>query len=89
MLRGVYDQLDAEARQDNENAGQALESAGIRYVEPAGDKVEDWRSTVAGINRRLGAEGAVDAALLDELLGHLETYRALNGSGSGVSATGL
>ena len=89
VLTGVYDQIDADARQDNRNAEDALKAAGLRYVRPASDDVEAWRSTLASINARLGAEGVVEPALLEEVLDHLETYRALEGNSPGVSATGL
>ena len=88
VLGKVYDQIDADARRDNESASAALQEAGIRYVRPEEDKVETWRATLAGVSARLGTDGTVDAVLLKELLGHLETYRALHADEAGVAATG-
>ena len=61
----------------------------IDVIKAAGHHEFAIHGWIHELNTRLGAEGAVDAALLEELLGHLETYRALNGNGSGVSTTGL
>ena len=88
VLTSVYDQIDAEARRDNENAEAALKSAGIRYVVPDTQRVADWRATLTGINSRLAADGTVDPALLDEMLSHLEAFRARQGSTAGIASAG-
>ncbi len=85
VLSRVYKQIDAAARADNQSAEQALKSVGISYVKPATDRVEAWRATLSGINARLASQGAVDAALLDELLGYLAEYRARQGSSATVA----
>jgi TRAP-type C4-dicarboxylate transport system substrate-binding protein len=86
VLTRVYNAIDAEARRDNLNAEQALKSAGIRYVVPASDRVDNWRNAMAGINDRLSADGSLDPELLSELLGHLKAYRSQQVISSAVVA---
>ncbi len=88
VLTAVYEQIDAEARRDNESAEEALKSAGISYVAPAAARVEDWRAQLNGVRARLAAEGAVDAELLVEMLGHLEAFRGQQASTAGIVPAG-
>ena len=88
VLTAVYDEIDAESRRDNENAEQAMKSAGIRYVAPDPTRVQEWRASLAGISERLAADGTVDPALLDEMLTHLEAYRAQPAATAGTLPAG-
>ena len=65
-----------------------MKSAGIRYVVPDTQCVSDWRATLTGINSRLAADGTIDPALLDEMLSHLEAFRARQGSTAGIASAG-
>ena len=67
---------------------KALKSAGISYVAPDAARVEDWRAQLAGIRTRLAADGAVDAELLAEMLGHLDAFRAQQASTAGIVPAG-
>jgi TRAP-type C4-dicarboxylate transport system substrate-binding protein len=88
VLTAVYDQIDAEARRDNESAEEALKSAGISYVAPDAARVEDWRAQLNGVRARLAAEGAVDPELLAEMLDHLEAFRGQQASTAGIVPAG-
>jgi hypothetical protein len=39
-----------------------------------------WRRTVSETNKRLGQQGAYTPALLEEIKGHIEEFRARSGA---------
>ncbi len=76
VLEGIVLKIDAASVADNTDALQALRESGLQMVEPAQAEVGAWREKVAASNRALAADGVVDAALMDEMLGHIADYRA-------------
>ena len=88
VLTNVYNQIDAESRRDNVNAEEAMKSAGISYVAPDPMRVQEWRASLSGISQRLAADGTVDPGLLDEMLGHLEAFRAQQAATAGMVPAG-
>jgi TRAP-type transport system periplasmic protein len=68
--------LDRAAREDNRQARQVLERAGVQSVPVDDANVENLRSTISAIYPQLEARADVDSALMRRLLGLLEEYRA-------------
>lgn len=80
VMTGMYRKFDAQSRADDENAQKALLANGIKFVEAGSSDVQLWRQTVSETNKRLGQEGVYTPALLEELKGHLEEFRARSGA---------
>ena len=78
VLEKNYRNIDAAARQDDIDALQALEEAGLSFVDVAPEEIERWRTTLSDLDDRLVEDGSVDAELLRETVGLLETYRSGN-----------
>jgi TRAP-type C4-dicarboxylate transport system substrate-binding protein len=76
VMERIYRKLDEASIADNTNALAALVSHGLSMVPPADSEVPLWRERVTGSNRELAAASAFSQDLMDEMLQHLETYRA-------------
>lgn len=86
VMAEVVSSLDEAARQDNREARAALEDAGLNFVSVDPNAVDGWRQTVRGIYPQLRQRRDVDAEVLDQLLGHLDAYRASAASTSNPAA---
>jgi TRAP-type C4-dicarboxylate transport system substrate-binding protein len=76
VMSRVYDDFDRVNRVDNEKALEALENAGVTFVEPVEGALERWREPVMAVNRGLADDGYISPDLLDEVLALLAEYRA-------------
>lgn len=75
-MEDIYRRIDRESVRTNEEALAALLEQGLELVEPEHDQVPLWRERVARSNRELARKGVIKEALLDEMLGYLEEFRA-------------
>jgi len=76
VMESIYDKIDAESVRTNDEALKALVDKGLKLVKPDENQVPLWRERVARSNRELAQKGVVSEALLDEMLGLLENFRA-------------
>jgi TRAP-type C4-dicarboxylate transport system substrate-binding protein len=76
VMGRVVSDLDATSREDNREAKQALEDAGLDYVPVDKSDVRGWRQTIESIYPRLRQRSDVDGKVLDELLALLHRYRS-------------
>jgi TRAP-type C4-dicarboxylate transport system substrate-binding protein len=70
--RRNFDRVNLE---DNREARDALLNTGIESVAFDAQEVARLRERLLESNRRLGAKGAFDMALYDEMMGYVEEYR--------------
>lgn len=75
-MEGIYRKIDKESVGTNQEALAALLEQGLVLVEPEHEQIPMWRERVAASNRELAQKGVISEALLDEMLGHLEHFRA-------------
>jgi len=47
-------------------------------VEPEASDIPQWREKVTESNRMLADQGILSAGIMDEMLGHITTYRSGN-----------
>ena len=80
ILTNTVQTLDKAARQDEEEARAVLGRTGIQFVSVDPGAVMGWRRTIDGIYPKLRQRRDIDAAVLDELLSHLRTYRSFAAS---------
>jgi TRAP-type C4-dicarboxylate transport system substrate-binding protein len=76
VLERIVLKIDAASIRDNAEALQALRDSGLEMVPPDAAEVPRWRELVAESNRALATEGAVNEALMNEMLAHIADYRA-------------
>jgi TRAP-type C4-dicarboxylate transport system substrate-binding protein len=80
VMTRMYQKFDAQSRADDDNAQKALRTNGIKFVDAGASDVQLWRQTVSQTNKRLGQEGVYTPALLEQLSGHLQEFRARSGT---------
>ncbi len=85
VLEKNYRNIDSAARQDDANALQALRQAGLGFVEVSSEEIQLWRTTLTGLDQRLVEDGTIDADMLKETLGLLETYQLGNTAATAAS----
>ncbi|MDZ7770846.1 MAG: TRAP transporter substrate-binding protein DctP [Woeseiaceae bacterium] len=76
VMTGIYEDVDAASQRDSRNATEALLSVGLEEVEPVPGEFEKIRDQMQETNRDMAEQGMFSARLLDELLMHLQDYRA-------------
>jgi TRAP-type C4-dicarboxylate transport system substrate-binding protein len=76
VMEGIYRKIDEESVRTDEQAFNALIEKGLVLVEPSPEEIPAWRERVAESNRELASRGVIPAALLNELLAHLEEHRS-------------
>ncbi|NND45887.1 MAG: TRAP transporter substrate-binding protein DctP [Xanthomonadales bacterium] len=76
VMEGIYRHIDEVSIQTNEDALAALVQQGLKMVPPDQGQIPRWRERVAQSNRDLAKRGVISEALLDEMLAHLEAFRA-------------
>ncbi|MFQ5635207.1 MAG: TRAP transporter substrate-binding protein DctP [Gammaproteobacteria bacterium] len=72
----VYENFEVQSRTDNEKAQEALRSNGLRFVDLEPALIADVQARVATSSRRMANNGEFSLELLDQMLGHLETFRS-------------
>lgn len=76
ILTEVVQVLDGAAREDNDEALQAMHATGIQGVEVDRSQVSEWRATIESIYPTLRRREDVDRAFLDRLLSVIDDYRS-------------
>ena len=79
VLTGVYNQIDANAPAESENAMNALTSIGISNVEPESGQFDDLRDRMSDFNREMAVDGAYPLEMYEEMQGHIADFRNGNG----------
>lgn len=80
VMSGVFQRLDKLNRKDNESALSALKKQGISFITPTEEETVRWRASLDEAMEKLIAGGLFDKTILQQLKGHLATYR--NGQAS-------
>jgi TRAP-type transport system periplasmic protein len=86
VMSGIYREWDIENREDAERAMQALVDSGVEPVEPEPGEQEKLQTLMERTNRAMADEGMFSAELLEEVLGHIRTYRSDAGGSEAVAA---
>ena len=76
VMDGIYKKLDEASITDNIGALEALVKQGLTMVAPDTTELPRWREIVAESNRKLADNGDLSKSLMEEMLNHLEEYRA-------------
>ena len=76
VMGGVVDQVNARSRDDHEQASGALRNQGLVWHETAEAEVQEWQRLADVASRRMVDEGFISAGVYQQMLGHLEAYRA-------------
>jgi TRAP-type C4-dicarboxylate transport system substrate-binding protein len=83
VLTGAMAGLDRGAREDNEQARQALTRQGVTFIQPNEETRSRWSSVAAEATQTLVGRQRYDRALLAEVQKVLEDHRADRGSATG------
>jgi TRAP-type C4-dicarboxylate transport system substrate-binding protein len=83
VMQRTYEEFNRTNLEDNREARDALLNAGIESVPFDAEEVARLREKLLESNKRLGAQGAFNLALYDEMLSYVEEYR---GAGSVATA---
>ena len=75
-MERIFREIDRQNRTANIEALKVLRNLGIQFVEPVLGTEGDWFAFAAGLTQRLVDSGAVSETMVNELDGHLETYRS-------------
>ena len=76
VMGGVVEAVNARSRSDHEQASAALRNQGLVWHETAAAEREEWQRLADVASRRMVDEGFISSARYQEMLGHLEAYRA-------------
>ncbi len=77
VFERIYANFDVVNRQDDEKAANALQSAGLEFVEPDAAQVDDWYRIVGESNRRMSeVKNAFSLKNYQVVLDLLTEYRA-------------
>ncbi len=76
VMQRTYEEFNRTNLEDNREARDALLNAGIESVPFDAEEVARLREKLLESNKRLGAQGAFNLALYDEMLSYVEEYRA-------------
>lgn len=76
VMGGVVKAVNARSRNDHEQASAALRNQGLAWHETAAAEREEWQRLADVASRRMVDEGFISSARYQEMLGHLEAYRA-------------
>jgi len=76
VMEGIYRKFDQNGVTDTREAFQALLDSGLKLVPTDSDEVSQWREIVTESHRKLAGEGVFDIALLEQMQGLLDDYRA-------------
>ena len=76
VMGGVVETVNARSRSDHEQASAALRNQGLVWHETAQAERVEWQRLADAASRRMVGEGFITAARYQEMLGHLEVYRA-------------
>jgi TRAP-type C4-dicarboxylate transport system substrate-binding protein len=83
VLTGAMAELDRSAREDTEQARQALARQGVTFIQPNDETRRRWSSVAAEATQTLVGRQRYDRALLGEIQKVLEEHRAGRGPTAG------
>jgi TRAP-type C4-dicarboxylate transport system substrate-binding protein len=75
VMRGVYEGFDRRGEAEDREAHQALLDDGLASVTVSSEERGEWKRLIDESNRKAGAAGEFDLALLEEIECHLEAFR--------------
>lgn len=75
VMGGVFAKLNQLNRQDNKSALAALQKQGVGFIKPNEVETQRWRVSLSTAMQKLINEGLFNPAMLEELKGHLQTFR--------------
>lgn len=81
VMADIFSKLDEVNRADNESARSALQNQGIEFVHPDAVEQDNWESIANQSREQLISRAKYTPALVEEMLGHIQEYRSLQGSG--------
>ena len=76
VMGGVVETVNARSRSDHQQASAALRNQGLAWHETAQAERKEWQRLADIASRRMVDEGFISSARYQEMLGHLEAYRA-------------
>lgn len=76
VMGGVVKAVNARSRSDHEQASAALRKQGLVWHQTAAADREEWQRLADVASRRMVDEGFISPARYQEMLRHLEVYRA-------------
>ena len=76
VLQETFSGLDAQNRQDNQQALEALKGQGIAFVEPSLAQRQEWEQHANTMLKRLSAQGLFDAAMLEHMQQRVQSARS-------------
>lgn len=76
VMTALYAHFDTQNRTDNAKAEKALRSNGLTFVSPDPAEVPRWRQATARAMDGMAEKGAFSPALLSEVRGYIDEYRA-------------
>ena len=80
VMGGVFKKLNAESRNNNAEAYDALRKQGITFVQPSTDERQVWEASINKAMQQLADEGVFSPDLLKTLRGYLADYRRQHGN---------
>jgi TRAP-type C4-dicarboxylate transport system substrate-binding protein len=83
VLTATMTELDRGAREDNEQARQALARQGVTFIAPNDEMRRRWSSVAAEATQALVGRQRYDRALLSEIQKILDDHRAGRGATTG------
>ena len=75
VMSRAYIKLDAQDREDNANALQALRSSGLTVLTLSSVQTDAWRQAATAANEALVDQEVVSAEIYQQLNGHLAEFR--------------
>ncbi len=75
VLTEAIERISKETRQDNQQARQALQKQGIRFITPDPEAQLQWQQIVADSIQQMGRKGVFSPALLQRIQQQLERLR--------------
>jgi len=75
VMSGVFERLNRINRNDNQSALEALQKQGIDFITPSEVETQRWRASLDSAMQKLLQQGLFNPAMLEQLKGHLQTFR--------------
>ncbi len=76
VLQETFSKLDAQNRQDNRQALEALQGQGIEFVEPSLAQRQEWEKHANKMLQTLSSQGLFDAAMLEQMQQLIQSVRS-------------
>lgn len=76
VLNATFDKMDADNREQNKQAFDALKAQGLTVVTPTAAELAEWRDYAKRASATLVTDGQVSQAMQDKLQALLKAYRA-------------